>query len=126
MSYKVINYFEDLQDFNHPYKVGDMFPRLGMKVSEARLKELSTSKNRQKKPLIEFVNDVADVQVEKKEKDFSKYMNPPTEEKTYTKTDINRLSTAELKALAKEQAIDGAEDMTGGDLKKVLIEKFGL
>lgn len=44
----------------------------------------------------------------------------------YTKTDINRLSTAELKALAKEQAIDGAEDMTGGDLKKVLIEKFGL
>ena len=44
----------------------------------------------------------------------------------YTKTEINRLSTAELKALAKEQAIDGAEDMTGGDLKKVLIEKFGL
>lgn len=44
----------------------------------------------------------------------------------YTKTDINRLSTTELKALAKEQAIDGAEDMTGGDLKKVLIEKFGL
>lgn len=44
----------------------------------------------------------------------------------YTKTDINRLSTGELKALAKEQAIDGAEDMTGGDLKKVLIEKFGL
>ena len=44
----------------------------------------------------------------------------------YTKTEINRLSTAELKSLAKEQAIDGAEDMTGGDLKKVLIEKFGL
>ena len=44
----------------------------------------------------------------------------------YTKTDINRMSTAELKSLAKEQAIDGAEEMTGSELKKVLIEKFGL
>ena len=52
---------------------------------------------------------------------------PIVEKQTdYTKTEINRLSTAELKQLAKEQAIDGAEDMTGGDLKKVLIEKFGL
>ena len=38
MSYKVIHYFTDLQDFNHPYKVGDSFPRLGLKVSEDRLK----------------------------------------------------------------------------------------
>ena len=54
-------------------------------------------------------------------------VEPIVEKQTqYTKTEINRLSTAELKALAKEQAIDGAEDMTGGDLKKVLIEKFGL
>lgn len=44
----------------------------------------------------------------------------------YTKTEINRLSTAELKQLAKKQQIDGAESMTGSDLKKVLIEKFGL
>lgn len=44
----------------------------------------------------------------------------------YTKTDINRLSTAELKDLAKKQGIENAEDMTGADLKKVLIEKFGL
>ena len=44
----------------------------------------------------------------------------------YTKTEINRLSTAELKQLAKKQQIDGAEIMTGSDLKKVLIEKFGL
>lgn len=58
--------------------------------------------------------------------DFSQYMNPPTEEKAYTKTDINRLSTAELKELATKQGIENAEDMTGADLKKVLIEKFGL
>ena len=45
---------------------------------------------------------------------------------TYSKTEINRMSTAELKKLSKEQGIDNAEEMTGADLKKVLIEKFGL
>lgn len=44
----------------------------------------------------------------------------------YTKTDINRMSTAELQTLATENGIDGADGMTGADLKKVLIEKFGL
>lgn len=44
----------------------------------------------------------------------------------HTKTEINRMSTAELQTLALENAIDGAEQMTGAELKKVLIEKFGL
>lgn len=43
-----------------------------------------------------------------------------------TKTDINRMTTAELKELAEKEEIDGFEEMTGGELKKVLIEKFGL
>ena len=44
----------------------------------------------------------------------------------YTKTDINRMSTAELKEVATNNGIKNAEEMTGADLKKVLIEKFGL
>ena len=44
----------------------------------------------------------------------------------YTKTEINRMSTAELQALALENSIDGSDEMTGAELKKVLIEKFGL
>ena len=44
----------------------------------------------------------------------------------YTKTEINRMSTAELQELALENGIDGADEMTGAELKKVLIEKFGL
>lgn len=44
----------------------------------------------------------------------------------HTKTEINRMSTAELQELALENDIDGAEEMTGAELKKVLIEKFGL
>ena len=44
----------------------------------------------------------------------------------HTKTEINRMSTAELQALALENGIDGSDEMTGAELKKVLIEKFGL
>lgn len=117
MSYEVIHFFTDLQDFNHPYKVGDKFPRLGMNVSEARLKDLSSKNNKQGKPLIKKV-----------EEEFAKHMNPPVVEETkvYTKTEINRMSTAELKELAKEKGIENAEDITGGELKQILIEKLGL
>lgn len=65
-------------------------------------------------------------EVEKSTSDFSQYMNPPEEPKAYSKTEINRMSTAELKELAKEQNVDNSESMTGADLKKALIEKFGL
>ena len=44
----------------------------------------------------------------------------------YTKTEINRMTTAELQELALENNVDGADEMTGAELKKVLIEKFGL
>ena len=44
----------------------------------------------------------------------------------YTKTEINRMMTSELQALALENSIDGSDEMTGAELKKVLIEKFGL
>lgn len=36
----------------------------------------------------------------------------------YTNTKINRMSTAELQELALENGIDGAEQMTGAELKK--------
>ena len=63
-----------------------------------------------------------------KEDDFSKIMNPPVEDNkvSYTKTDINRMSTAELQELAKTEGIENAENITGGELKKILIEKFEL
>ena len=52
--------------------------------------------------------------------------NVAEEKNRYTKTEINRMSTAELQTLALENNIDGANEMTGAELKKVLIEKFGL
>lgn len=44
----------------------------------------------------------------------------------HTKTEISRMPTAELQELALENGIDGADEMTGAELKKVLIDKFGL
>lgn len=53
--YKVIKFFVDLQDNNQPYNVGDTFPRNGLNVSEERLAELASSKNKQGVPLIELI-----------------------------------------------------------------------
>lgn len=53
--YKVIYFFTDLQDNDHPYNVGDIFPRKGVEVSKARIAELSGSDNKQGRPLIEEV-----------------------------------------------------------------------
>lgn len=53
--YQVIKFFTDLQDNDHEYREGDVFPREGIKVSKKRLKELSTEENLQGVPLIEFV-----------------------------------------------------------------------
>ncbi|MBF0811387.1 Rho termination protein [Staphylococcus xylosus] len=55
MTYEVIKYFTDLQDNDYEYNIGDIFPRDGLIVNEARLKELSTNKNRQRVPLIKPV-----------------------------------------------------------------------
>ena len=119
MSYKVIHRFADLQDFNHLYNVGDLFPRIGMKVSQSRIDELASSKNKLKTPLIKLEND-------KKIDDFSKYMNETeeTKETEYTKTEINRMSTADLKELAEKNGLDNS--LSGAELKKLLINHYGL
>ena len=104
MGYVVIHYFQDLKDNNHPYLVGDAFPRQGVFATHERIKELSTSNNKQFKPLIKLVEEV----------------------KQYTKTDINRMPIAELRELASENGIDGFEDMSGAELKKAIIKVLGV
>lgn len=53
--YKVIKLFADLQDSNHEYNVGDVFPRNGKTVSDARIAELSSENNARGIPLIQLV-----------------------------------------------------------------------
>ena len=55
--YKVIKFFTDLQDNNHPYNEGDVFPRSGLKVSETRIAELMSSNNKRGAQLITAVGE---------------------------------------------------------------------
>ena len=55
MAYKVIEYFEDLQDNGRPFNVGDVFPADGNTVSAERIAELASTQNRRRIPLIEEV-----------------------------------------------------------------------
>lgn len=57
MMYKVIKYFEDLQDNSRPYNEGDTYPRKGLKVSKSRIAELASGKNRRGVPLIVKVEE---------------------------------------------------------------------
>lgn len=54
------------------------------------------------------------------------YVEEVPEEQRYTRTDINRMSKGDLISLAAEVGIDATEETSGSDLKKELIERFGL
>lgn len=98
--YKVIAYFTDLQDKNHEYNVGDIYPREGLEVKPERIAELSGNDNKQRKPLIA---------------------------KAETETDIEKMKVAELQAYAKEKGIelDGAtkKDEILAKIKEAEAEK---
>ena len=57
MAYKVIEYFEDLQDNGRPYNVGDVFPADGNTVSAERIAELASTQNLRRIPLIEEIEE---------------------------------------------------------------------
>lgn len=102
--YRVIRHFTDLQDNGYSYLEGDIYPRDGLSVTKERITELSGKSNKQKRPLIQ------------KEK----------EKNRYTRTEINRMPVDELRKLAGETGITGAESMTGADIKKALIDALSL
>jgi hypothetical protein len=81
--YKVVKLFTDLQDNNYRYEVGDEYPRLGLKPSIARIAELSGSNNKQGKPLIEEIKDLAGDEEEVKAEEKSADVDvAPVEEPT--------------------------------------------
>ncbi len=47
-------------------------------------------------------------------------------ERKYTRTEISKLKTEELQNLATAEGIDKAFEKSGGELKKILINHFGL
>lgn len=104
--------------FDHRVKFKGVLYEIGQDVPMEEKKAVEKANT---KPQEVAKEEVAD--------DFSQYMNPPEieEESTevkYTKTEINRMSTADLKELAKLKGIE--DGLTGAEIKKALIEKFEL
>lgn len=93
MRYEVIKYFTDLQNNDYEYNVGDVFPREDLKVSDDRIKELSTNKNRQRTPLIK----------------------PVLAEKNYSE-----MKVSELREIAGNRGVEGYNGMKKSELVKVL------
>lgn len=62
----------------------------------------------------------------KKNKEETLDLTKEEQVKKYTKTEIFRMSNADLQILAKEQGIEKAEEKTGSELKKLLVQHFGL
>ena len=101
--------------FDHRVKFKGVLYEIGQDVP---MEEKKAAEKANTKPQEVAKEEVAD--------DFSQYMNAPEETKefAYTKTEINRMPTADLKKLAKENGID--DGLSGAEIKKALIEKFNL
>ena len=104
--------------FNHRVKFKGVLYEIGQDVPMEEKKAVEKANT---KPQEVAKEEVAD--------DFSQYMNAPEieEESTevkYTKTEINRMPTADLRKLASENGLD--DGLSGAEIKKALIEKFGL
>lgn len=56
IKYVALERFADLQDDKRIYDVGEIYPRVGLNVSEDRLVALSTSQNGANRPLIKKVS----------------------------------------------------------------------
>lgn len=65
-NYKAIVAFVDLQDNNRVYHPGDKFPWDDKKVSNKRIIELATDKNKLHKPVIEKVEEETEAEIETK------------------------------------------------------------
>lgn len=92
--YRVLTDFSDLQDKEHVYRAGDEFPRLGLSVTEERIKELTGFSNRRKRPLIELIKSE---DAEKSAKVAEKLEEKPDEHRSES------ANKAEYKPIPKEE-----------------------
>ena len=67
-----------------------------------------------------------EVKAVKKTADITHEPEEQKQEKQYTKSDISRMSTADLKTLAPTLGIEVTEESTGAKLKEEIIAKLGL
>ena len=116
MKYVVLRYFTDAQDNEYAYNEGDIYPRKGLTVSDARIKDLLSGNNFQRIALIKRVteDEIAKSQPKKEEE---------AKEITWTEEDINKMPFMKLKSIAKKNGIE-VEDRKAEEIRSDLIEKL--
>ena len=102
--YRAVEFFTDLQDKNHAYKVGDVYPRKGLVVDNKRIYELLGSDNKQHRPVI--TAEVVDDEI-------------PFTEKKYTTKQLESMTIAQIEELAKERGY-----VLNSTLKADIIDEF--
>lgn len=125
MSYKVISPFTDLQDGNHAYSVGDIFPREGVAmISEKRIAELASADNKQGRPLISNgETPKVEVAEEKPVVDAAPVDKKPQAD--MTAEDVKAMKYFTLKSVAEKHGIE-VDGKKADELRAELIEKLGL
>lgn len=93
--------------FNHMVKYGDKYYAAGEEVP-------------MEKKVIKEEKAVETPSPSYSDSDITLEEDSTTEEKQYTKTEINSMNKAELQALAAENGVENAYDMTGTELKTLL------
>lgn len=86
--------------YDHMVKVNGRYYQVGEEVPE--IEDMSENENS-----IPFYDEAKD-------------------DRRYTKSEISRMSTADLQKLAEEVGIENPFETSGNELKKVLAEHFGL
>ena len=61
--------FKDLEDNNHIYRKGDIYPREGLEPTKKRIKELASEKNKIGKVLIQKVEEEQEAEKTEEEKE---------------------------------------------------------
>lgn len=81
MKYVVLEMFGDAEDSNRTYMPGDIYPIVGLEVSEERIKELSTDANRRGRPVIKALEEepVEVAEVEETTEEISEVEEPVEE-----------------------------------------------
>lgn len=126
--YIVVNKFKDLEDNEYLYDVGKVYPHEKKDISEERIKELSTKKNKLKKVLIKEV-DISELNSEQlcevamiEGIDLGalilEKLNSADE-----KTEDNQ-ELKEVQEKATELGIEFSNDMSVEELNKLIEEKI--
>jgi hypothetical protein len=114
--YRVIKYFTDLQDNNHAYRVGDIYPRVGFAPSEKRVKELLSGENRRKVKLIEEVPETP-------LKGEESPQNEPQIEEAEEEQPVAEVEAAETADVAEESEAEQVEEAEEKEAEKKPAKK---